>query len=63
MADGLDIDAMLSRMAPKVVITWQNGEVCRGRDAVKAFYARMAANPKRIWWIPVSRLNWPSATR
>ena len=44
-----DIDAMLTRMTPTVVITWQNGEVCRGKNEVKAFYQRMAASGKKTF--------------
>jgi uncharacterized protein (TIGR02246 family) len=36
-----DIDRVLTSLHPDVVITWQNGEVNRGRDGVKAFFERM----------------------
>lgn len=36
-----DIDKVLPVLHPNVVITWQNGEVNRGRDGVKAFFERM----------------------
>ena len=29
-------------------MTWQNGEVCRGREEVRAFYHRMMSGDKRI---------------
>lgn len=43
-----DIDGMLTHLAPDVVVTWQNGEVCRGPEAVRAFYARMMTGDKRV---------------
>ena len=36
-----DIDRVLTSLHPNVVITWQNGDVNRGRDGVKAFFERM----------------------
>jgi len=36
-----DIDRVLTSLHPDVVITWQNGEVNRGRAGVKAFFERM----------------------
>ncbi len=36
-----DIERVLPSLHPDVVITWQNGEVNRGRDGVKAFFERM----------------------
>ena len=36
-----DIDRVLTFLHPTVVVTWQNGEVNRGRDGVKAFFERM----------------------
>jgi ketosteroid isomerase-like protein len=43
-----DIDGLLTHLAPEVVVTWQNAEVCRGPEAVRAFYARMMTGEKRI---------------
>lgn len=43
-----DIDAMLQELHPNVVITWQNGEVSRGRDGVKAYLERMTKGPNKI---------------
>ena len=42
-----DIDAMLAELHPDVVITWQNAEVSRGREAVRAYLVRntRGANP------------------
>lgn len=44
-----DIERVLPRLDPDVVITWQNGEVCRGREAVRAFFAKMQAGSGKTW--------------
>lgn len=36
-----DIDRLLTFLDTNAVVTWQNGEVCEGRAAVKAYYERM----------------------
>ena len=43
-----DIDGLLTHLGPDVVVTWQNGEICRGPEAVRAFYARMMTGDKRV---------------
>lgn len=43
-----DIDGLLTYLDPDVVVTWQNAEVCRGPDAVRAFYDRMMTGENRI---------------
>ncbi len=43
-----DIDALITHLDKDVVVTWQNGEVCRGPEAVKAYHARMMTGDKRI---------------
>lgn len=43
-----DLDRLLSHLDPDVVVTWQNGEVCRGPQAVRAFYERMMVGPNRV---------------
>jgi ketosteroid isomerase-like protein len=43
-----DIDRLVSYLDPDVVVTWQNGEVCRGPQAVRDYYSRMIAGPKPI---------------
>lgn len=43
-----DIDGLLAHLDPDVVVTWQNGEICRGPEAVRAFYARMMTGDKRV---------------
>ena len=42
-----DLDRLLSHLDPDVVITWQNAEVCRGPDAVRAYYDKMMTGPDR----------------
>ena len=36
-----DIDGVLSHVDPDIVVTWQNGEVNRGPQAIRAFYEKM----------------------
>jgi ketosteroid isomerase-like protein len=36
-----DIDRLLTFLDTNAVVTWQNGEVCEGAAAVKAYYERM----------------------
>jgi len=36
-----DMDRLLTFLDTNVVVTWQNGEVCEGTAAVKAYYDRM----------------------
>jgi ketosteroid isomerase-like protein len=36
-----DIDAVLSHVDPDIVVTWQNGTVNRGPDAIRKFYNEM----------------------
>lgn len=43
-----DVDKLLTYVDPDVVVTWQNAEVCRGREGVRAFYDRMMNGDKRI---------------
>ncbi len=43
-----DIDGLITHLDKDVVVTWQNGEVCRGTDAVKAYHTRMMTGDKRI---------------
>ncbi len=43
-----DIDGLLAHLDPEVVVTWQNGEICRGPGAVRAFYARMMTGEQRV---------------
>jgi ketosteroid isomerase-like protein len=43
-----DIETLVTFLDPEVVVTWQNGEVCRGPEAVRAFYHRMMTGEKRV---------------
>ncbi len=43
-----DIDRLLSNLDPDVIVTWQNGEVCRGPGAVRDYYNRMIAGPNPV---------------
>lgn len=43
-----DIDGLLTHLDADVVVTWQNGELCRGPEAVRAFYTRMMTGEKRV---------------
>lgn len=43
-----DIDSLLSYLDTDVVVTWQNGEVCRGPEGVRAFYQRMMTGDNRV---------------
>jgi ketosteroid isomerase-like protein len=36
-----DLDALLTHVAPNVVVTWQNGEVSRGHAGIRKFYAEV----------------------
>jgi ketosteroid isomerase-like protein len=43
-----DVDRLLSHLDPDVVVTWQNGEVCRGPGEVRKYYDRMMTGPNRV---------------
>ena len=43
-----DIDRLLTFLDTNAVVTWQNGEVCEGPSAVKAYYERMMKGDKPI---------------
>ncbi len=43
-----DVDELLTYLDPDVVVTWQNGEVSRKPDGVKAYYDRMMKGPQRV---------------
>lgn len=44
-----DIESIVSLLHPNVVVTWQEGSVCRGRDEVRKFYQDMAAKSQRAF--------------
>ena len=43
-----DLPRLLSHLDDGVVVTWQNGEVCRGPGAVQAYYEKMMTAPGHI---------------
>jgi len=43
-----DIDRLLTFLDTNVVVTWQNGEVCEGTAAVKAYYQRMMKGDRPV---------------
>lgn len=43
-----DIDRLLTYLDTNAVVTWQNGEVCEGTTAVKAYYDRMMTGSNRV---------------
>jgi uncharacterized protein (TIGR02246 family) len=42
-----DVEALLKHVHPNVVVTWQNGEVSRGHDGIRAYYKKMLEGPDR----------------
>lgn len=46
--NGGNLAAVLRCLHPNVVVTWQNAEVSRGRDGVKAYYERMLNGPSKV---------------
>jgi uncharacterized protein (TIGR02246 family) len=47
-----DIDTVLTHVHPDVVVTWQNSEVCRGRQGLKDFFDRMGKKSFKGYKIP-----------
>lgn len=47
-----DIDTVLKRVHPNVVVTWQNSEVCRGADGLKEFFNRMGKSTFKGYKVP-----------
>jgi ketosteroid isomerase-like protein len=43
-----DIERELTYLHPNVVVTWQNAEVSRGRDGVRAYLNRMLNGPNKV---------------
>lgn len=43
-----DFDKLLSYCHPNIAITWQNSEVSRGREALKAYYNKMMTGENRV---------------
>jgi len=43
-----DMNTVLANVAPSVIFTTMNGDVCYGRDAVKAYFNKMMNDPGHI---------------
>ena len=43
-----DIEREISYLHPNVVVTWQNAEVSRGREGVRAYLNRMLSGPNKV---------------
>lgn len=44
-----DMDLIEPLLHPNVVVTWQDGQVCKGPAAIRKFYADMAAKSKKTF--------------
>lgn len=47
-----DIDTVISNVHPDVVVTWQNSEVCRGRQGLKDFFERTGRKSFKSYKVP-----------
>src|SRR4051812_38169632 len=47
-----DIDGVLKRVHPNVVVTWQNNEVCRGHKGLREFFERMGKQAFKGYKVP-----------
>jgi ketosteroid isomerase-like protein len=43
-----DLEGLLSHLDTNVVVTWQNGEVSKGPEGVRAYYNRMMAGERPV---------------
>ena len=43
-----EVDRLLNHLAPDVVVTFQNAELARGREGVRAYYNKMMKGPGAI---------------
>jgi len=43
-----DLEGILSYCHPNIVVTWQNGEVCKGHDEMRKYINRMMTGPDRV---------------
>jgi len=43
-----DVDRLLTHLSPNVVVTFENAEVARGRDGVRAYYDKMTKGPDAL---------------
>ncbi|WP_411826466.1 YybH family protein [Luteolibacter sp. AS25] len=44
-----DLDGILAKLHPDVIVTWQDGQVCRGREEVREFYEKMEGADKKAF--------------
>ena len=47
-----DFDGVIKRVHTNVVVTWQNGEVCRGHQGLREFFNRMGKNSFKGYKVP-----------
>jgi uncharacterized protein (TIGR02246 family) len=47
-----DIDTVLKHVHPDVVITWQDNQVCRGKDGLKEFFEKSAKTTFKGYKVP-----------
>jgi uncharacterized protein (TIGR02246 family) len=47
-----DIDTVLNHVHPDVVVTWQNSEVCRGREGLKDFFEKTGRESFKGYKLP-----------
>jgi len=47
-----DIDTVIQHVHPDVVVTWQNSEVCRGRQGLKDFFERFGKDSFQGYKVP-----------
>lgn len=47
-----DIDTVISHVHPDVVVTWQNSEVCRGRQGLKDFFNKTGKDAFKGYKVP-----------
>ena len=43
-----NIDEMLTHVHPEIVVTWQNADVTRGHDEVRAYFNKMLSGPQSV---------------
>lgn len=47
-----DIDTVLKHVAPDIVITWQDNQVCRGKAGLKEFFEKSGKNTFKGYKVP-----------
>lgn len=47
-----DIERVMTQVHPNVVVTWQNSEVCRGKEGLKSFFDRMGKQTFKGYKVP-----------